>query len=116
MKPRFQADSDLRDAIRLGVLRREPSIDFTSALTAKLAAKPDPEVLRLCAEDNRILISHDENSMPSHFRSFLAAGNSSPGVLIAAQDCPIGAVISILLIWIASESHEWCDRLVWLPV
>ena len=35
MKPRFQADNDLRSAIRTGVLRREPAIDFQSACAAR---------------------------------------------------------------------------------
>ena len=117
MKPRFQADNDLRGAIRTGVVRREPSVDFRSAHAAELEGVADPEVLRRCAEDGRILVSHDENSMPGHFRDFLAAGQVSPGVLMAPQDAATGAVIeSTLLGWIASESDEWCNRLVWLPL
>ena len=116
MKPQFQADNDLRGAIRTGVLRREPSIEFQSAHAAGLEGVADPEVLRRCAEHGRILVSHDENSMPGHFRDFVAAGRMSPGVLIVPQDAATGAVIeSILLVWIASESDEWRDRLVWLP-
>jgi hypothetical protein len=117
VKPRFQADNDLRSSIRTGVLRREPSIDFQSALAARLDGIPDPEVLRLAMVQNRILISHDENSMPGHFSDFLKGGNRSPGVLIVPQGAPVGRVIeSILLIWIASEADEWVDRIVWLPV
>jgi Domain of unknown function (DUF5615) len=117
VKPRFQADNDLRSAIRTGVLRREPSIDFRSAHAAGLEGVPDPEVLRRCAEHGRILASHDENSMPGHFRDFLAAGHVIPRVFIVPQDAAIGAVIaSILLVWIASESEEWRNRLVWLPL
>lgn len=117
MKPRFQADNDLRVSIRTGVLRREPSIDFQGAQAVSLDSVPDPEVLRLATAQGRILISHDENSMPGHFREFLARGNSSPGLLMVPQGAPVGAVIeSILLIWIASEADEWTDRIVWLPL
>jgi hypothetical protein len=117
VKPRLQADNDLRNSIRTGVLRREPSIDFQSAHKAGLEGLPDPEVLRLATVQNRILISHDENSMPGHFSDFLRAGNTSPGVLIVPQGVPTGRVIeSILLIWIASEAGEWIDRIAWLPV
>jgi hypothetical protein len=59
LKPRFQADNDLRGSIRAGVLRREPSIDFQSALAASLDGIPDPEVLGLAMVHGRILISHD---------------------------------------------------------
>ncbi|MGO9255561.1 MAG: hypothetical protein ACLQU1_04565 [Bryobacteraceae bacterium] len=65
----------------------------------------------------RILISHDENSMPGHFGGFLASGNRSPGVLMVPQGQPVGRVIaSILLIRIASEADERMDRIVWLPL
>lgn len=117
MKPRFQADNDLRNSIRTGVLRHEPSIDFQSALAARLDGIPDPEVLRLAMIQGRILISHDENSMPGHFNDFVRGGSSSPGVLIAPQGAPVGRVIeSILLVWIASEADQWVDRIAWLPI
>lgn len=117
MKPRFQADNDLRASIRTGALRREPAIDFQSAYAAKLEGVHDPEVLRLAATQGRILISHDENSMPGHFRDFLENGSRSAGVFMAPQGAPTIAVIeSILLIWIVSEADEWVDRIVWLPL
>jgi hypothetical protein len=117
MKPRFQADNDLRNSIRVGVLRREPSIDFQSARAARLDNLPDIEVLQLAATQCRILISHDENSMPGHFSDFLCSGDRCPGVFMVPQGAPAGRVIeSILLIWIASEHDEWIDRIVWLPL
>ena len=70
-------------------------------------------MIRLAAVQGRILISHDENSMPGHFSDFLASGNRSPGALMVPQGKPVGRVIeSILLIWIASEADEWTDRIV----
>jgi hypothetical protein len=117
LKARFQADNDLRSSIRAGVLRREPSIDFQSARAAGLDGVPDPEVLRLAADQGRILVSHDENSMPRHFRAFLTAGSHSPGVLLVPQGLPVGAVIeSILLLWIGSDADEWKNRITWLPL
>jgi hypothetical protein len=117
VRPRFQADNDLRSSIRTGVLRREPSIDFQSAYAASLDGVPDPDVLRMAMTQGRILISHDENSMPGHFADFLASGSRSPGVLMVPQGTPVGAVIgSVLLIWIGSEADEWIDRIVWLPL
>jgi hypothetical protein len=117
LKPRFQADNDLRNSIRIGVLRHEPSVDFQSAFAARLDGILDPEVLRLAMVQDRILISHDENSMPGHFKDFTREGNRSPGVLMVPQGAPVGRVIeSLLLVWIASEAAEWVDRIAWLPI
>ena len=64
----------------------------------------------------RILISHDENSMPGHFNDFLRSGNRCPGLLLVPQGVPVGRVIeSILLVWLASDADEWVDRIAWLP-
>ncbi len=56
-------------------------MDFLSANDADLEGVPDPEVLALAAAQDRILVSHDFQTMPRHFGDFLRAGNSSPGVL-----------------------------------
>jgi len=64
MKLKFQADADLRDPIVSGVKRREPAIDFKTANEAQLEGMPDPEVLAKAADEGRMLVSHDVNTMP----------------------------------------------------
>ena len=78
---RFLADADLDCAIVSGCRRREPAIDFLSANDANLEGVPDPAVLALAAGQDRILVSHDFQTMPRHFVQFLSAGGSSPGVI-----------------------------------
>lgn len=76
---------------------------------------PDPEVLALAAREGRILVSHDFQTMPHHFRQF-TGHQLSPGVLLIRQDMPVGdAIDSLLLIWEASEADEWEDRLCLVP-
>ena len=36
--------------------------------------------------------------MLNHFRNHLAAGNSSPGLLVVAQDAPIGVVAEAIVV------------------
>lgn len=78
---RFLADASLHHAIVAGCLRREPSIDFLSARTARLDGVGDADVLALAARQNRILVTHDFQTMPKRFGEFIAAGRSSPGVV-----------------------------------
>jgi predicted nuclease of predicted toxin-antitoxin system len=111
MTVRYQADNDLRKAIVRGTVRRDPRIDFRSAQSAHLDDIPDPEVLALAAREGRILVSHDFQTMPHHFRQF-TRHQLSPGVLLIRQDMPVGdAIDTLLLIWEASEADEWKDRL-----
>jgi hypothetical protein len=115
VKVRFQADNDLRKAIMRGVVRSEPRIDFQSAQAARLDGVPDPEVLAFSADAGRILVSHDFQTIPRHFQQFTRDRRSS-GVLLIRQDLPVGkAVETLLLIWEASDSDEWVNRICLLP-
>ena len=69
----------------------------------------------MAAQEGRILVSHDFQTMPSNFRRFTRR-QRSPGVLSIRQDLPVGdAVDSLLLIWEASEPDEWENRLCLAP-
>ena len=116
MRPRFQADADFNHKIVLGLRRREPSIDFWSAQHGGVVGIPDPKVLRIASESNRILVSHDRKTMPTHFARFQES-RWSPGLIIVSQDLDIGAAIEdLLLIWAATEAEEWVGRLGFVPI
>src|SRR5579884_431737 len=113
---RFLADADLNHAIVKGCRRREPAMDFLAASDANLQSRHDSEVLAIAADQNRILVTHDRQSMPIHFGEFLATGRSSPGVFLVSQYVPIGEVIDeLVLVWAASDAQEWTDRIVNIP-
>lgn len=112
---KFQADADLNQNIVTGVLRREPKINFQTALAADLEGIPDEKVLKITAKEQRILVSHDRRTMPIHFADFITE-NTSYGVLIIPQDVSmIEAIDNIILIWSASTMEEWINRIVYLP-
>ncbi|MGA2987851.1 MAG: hypothetical protein ABSG32_29050 [Terriglobia bacterium] len=78
--------------------------------------RPDPEVLAIAAGENRILISHDRGTMPAHFTRFTAT-QSSPGLILVAQDIDIGTAIeAILLVWAASTLEEWRAKIGFVPL
>lgn len=115
MNVRYQADADLNQAIVTGVLRREPTIDFQSALAAELEGVKDPEVLAMAAQQRRILVSHDRRTMPSEFASFITTSQSA-GVIIVSRKLSVNVVIEeLLLIWAASSAEEWV-RIAKLPL
>jgi len=116
MKVRFLADNDLNQIIVKAAVRLEPSIDFKTAHAAGLHGLNDLEVLAQAAADGRVLVSHDQKTMPGHFAGFIQTAVSS-GVLIAPQKMPINNVIDdLLLIWMANEAEEWVNRIRILPL
>jgi predicted nuclease of predicted toxin-antitoxin system len=116
MKIRFQADADLNEDIVLGLTRLEPQIDFQTASEAGLRGLSDLEVLSCAAGDNRILVSHDRRTMPMHFAAFVQ-DSTSPGVFIIGQNISVRTAISeLVLIWSCSETEEWTNLLVDIPL
>lgn len=114
---RFLADADLNHAIVSGCVRREPAMDFLSANDANLEEVPDLGVLALAANQDRILVSHDFQTMPRHFGDFLETRGSSPGVFLVQQSAAIADVIDeLVLVWQASDADEWRDRILKIPL
>jgi hypothetical protein len=113
---RFQADNDLKFRIVTAVRRREPTVDFVSAQEAGLDGVPDLVLLDRAAAEGRVLVSHDRRTMIDHFRDHLAAGKSSPGLLIVSQGSAIGDVVeAVLYVWALSDPAELRDQAYYLP-
>ena len=116
MKVRFQADADLNQIILLAVIRREPTIDFQTAIAAGLTGMADPEVLARATNDGRVLVTHDRKIMLRHFSEFIAH-ETSPGLLVVPQSISVATVVEdLILIWSATEAEEWVNRIGFLPL
>ena len=106
MPIRFQADADLNQVIVSAAVRRVPAIDFRTTTSAGLAGLKDQDVLAVAARDGRILVTHDQATMPRHFREFLRS-QRSPGVIVVPQHLPLrDAADDLILIWTATNAEE----------
>lgn len=80
------------------------------------AGVPYLMVLRIAADSQRIIVSHDRKTMPGHLSRF-SETHRSPGVIIVSQSLDIGpAIEDLLLIWAATDADEWVDRVGFVPV
>jgi hypothetical protein len=116
MKVRYQADADLNEDIVSGVQRRAPEIDFQTADELELANLPDYDVLALAAQEGRILVIHDCRTMPTHFGHFIE-NHKSPGLIVISQKTEIlSAIEDLILLWMASESEEYVNSILTIPL
>jgi hypothetical protein len=114
---RFLADANLNKDILTGCRRIEPALDLLTASDAGLKGKPDEEVLVIASAMGTILVTHDRKTMPGHFGKLVEAGRHTPGVFLVHPRRPIARVIdSLLLVWSASDSEEWVNRIVEIPL
>jgi len=90
-----------------------PAADFEAQ---PLNAIDDVAVLRLAAQADRVLISHDLKTTPRKFAEYRRTGHS-PGVLLTPQLWPLGETIEHLVpVWELTEASEWQDRIRYLPM
>lgn len=116
MKIRFQADADLKHAIIAGVLRRAAGVDFQRAEAGPLEGLDDRVVLALAADEGRVLVSHDQNTMEGHFREFIRTRNSPGLILIPQRRVNIGqAIESLVLIWDVLDAANLETRVCLFP-
>ena len=91
-------------------------MDFVSARESGLDGVGDPELLHRAALESRVLVSHDHRTMLDHFRAHLAAGKSSPGLLVVSQDAAIGDVVEALVyVWALADPRDLRDQVYYLP-
>jgi hypothetical protein len=116
MKIRFQADNDLHEDILRAAKRLQPALDFQRAPELNLhTGLADPEVLRLCAEQGRMLVTHDRHTMPGHFVEFIKQ-QDSPGVFIVSRKLPVGKAAEwLVLYWEASDAAEYRNQIIDIP-
>src|SRR6266852_8081809 len=71
----------------------------------------DPAILLWAEREQRILVTQDTDSMPTHLADHLAAGGHSPGVFMVRHHSTLPQILSFLRdAAYASELSEWQDQ------
>lgn len=113
---RFLVDHDFNERILRSVQSRA-EVDAVLARSVGLADKSDPELLSWAAGENRIIISHDLQTMPIYASTRMRAGQAMPGLILVPQEVRIGkAVEELTIIALCSDQIEWRDMIVYIPL
>ena len=114
---RFAADENFNNDIVRGLRRRRADIDITRIQDAGLTGKDDPAVLAWCADQRRVLLTHDVRTITRHAYERATAGMTMPGVIEVPRSLPLSRIIDdILVIAEASEEGEWEGQVRYLPL
>ena len=75
----------------------------------------DPTILSWCEENERILVTFDRSTMPSHLQDHLNANRHSPGIFMLSSSSQLQDVLEFLIAAsYASEPYEWRDWIMYL--
>ncbi len=114
---RFLADENFNGRILRGIRRENPDADILRVQDSSVYGASDPQVLEWAAQEGRILLTHDIETLIGFANDRLKLGQPMAGVIAARDSMPFGQVIDdLLLILGASDSSEWENRVVFLPL
>jgi hypothetical protein len=114
---RLLADEDFDNDIVRGILRRLPGIDLVRVQDVGLSGSPDLRVLEWAADESRILLTHDVNTLVAAAYQRVANSEPMPGVLAVPQDLPISrAIANLVLLAECSLDGEWEGQVRYLPL
>lgn len=110
-------DENLNHRILRGLIRAIPHLDYAVTQDTELKGAVDPRLLAAAAEQGRILVTHDVNTIPKHAYDRIKAGLSMPGVIAVPDQLAIGQAISDLgLLVECCERSELENRVLYLPL
>lgn len=114
---RLAADENFNGNIVRGLLRRRPDLDIVRVQDVGLSGADDPSILAWAAEEGRLLLTHDVETMVGFAYERVDAGLRMPGVIEVMLGAPIGQVINeIVLLATCSLDDEWEGRVAFIPL
>ncbi len=114
---RVVVDQDFDHDILRGLRLRLRDLDAITALQAGLDRKSDPEILERAVGQNRVVVTHDRNTMTAHAYDRVRKGQPMAGVFIVPREMPVGQAISELeVLMVCSLEGEWNQLVVFLPL
>jgi predicted nuclease of predicted toxin-antitoxin system len=105
---RLLTDENFDGDIVRGLLRRMPDLDVVRVQDVGLAETPDPNILAWAAADQRILLTHDRDTVPGFAYDRVRGGEPMPGVFLVSDRMPKGQAIDELLLAVECLSPEDC--------
>jgi predicted nuclease of predicted toxin-antitoxin system len=113
---RLLVDHDFNERIFRGVKSRT-EIDAIFARDVGLDDEPDSALLAWAADQDRIVLSHDLQTMPAFAIARVRSRQSMPGLILVPQEVRIGkAIEEITTVALCSDPSEWRDMIVYIPL
>ncbi|MBZ0291618.1 MAG: DUF5615 family PIN-like protein [Anaerolineae bacterium] len=114
---RLLTDENFHNDILRGLLRENSNLDIVRVQDVEVYQAEDPVVLQWAADENRILLTHDVNTMTRYAYQRVKQGLPMPGVIEVSNDIPVGQAINELLIVLGVlEPSELENHVLYIPL
>ena len=111
-------DEDFNGAIFKGLRRRHPELDIVRVQDEGLMGAKDTALLEWAAQNGRIFLTHDINTVTMHAYERVNRGLPLPGVLIVnMHNISIGqAIDEISILALCDREEEFIDQVRYIPL
>jgi hypothetical protein len=114
---RFVADEDFNRRIVVGLLRRIPLLDIVRIQDKLGIGGRDEDLLEWASHEQRVLLSHDVNTLVPKAVQRTASGAPMSGLIIVPQSVSIGtAIVELELVASCGVAEDFQNQIVFLPL
>ena len=114
---RLAADENFDGRIVRGLVRLLPNLDLVRVQDTDLAEAQDEAVLEWAAREERLVLTHDVNTMTADAWARVRAGLPMPGLVEVSSEMSVGqAIDEIRLLVLASRTGELEGQVIFLPL
>lgn len=114
---KLAADENFNNIILRGVLRQHPELDIVRIQDSEIAGADDEVLLEWVAQENRVLLTHDVNTVTGFAYERVRQGLAMPGVFQVDDSASMSTIIEdILLLALGSLEGEWENQVRYIPL
>lgn len=114
---RFLADENFNGKVLSGLQKALPDLDIVRAQDTDMAGSPDPVLLEWAAQEERIILTHDVQTLAGYANYRVRAGLKMPGIIEVKMSKSIGTIKDELVLMIAASSpEEFESQVKYIPI
>ena len=114
---RFLADEDFNNDILRGLLRHLPKLDIIRVQDIELRNVDDSIILAWAAQDSRVVLTHDVNTMTAAAFQRVREGLPMPGVLAIQRLAPLAkAIDDLVFLAEVGQQADFQDQVRFIPL
>jgi predicted nuclease of predicted toxin-antitoxin system len=114
---RLLADENFNGRILRALRRQIPDLDVVRVQDTSLCGVDDKTLLQFASDDNRVVLTHDIETLVGYAWERVRSGTPMPGVIVTLTNRPIGQVIEDLeVLLLASRPEELEAQILFLPL
>jgi hypothetical protein len=114
---RLLIDENFDRRILRGIRLRVPHLDYVIAQDTELKGLKDQALLAWAAQEQRVILTHDVNTVPGYAYERIASGLPMPGVIVVPEDLAIRLAIEEAVTLIeCSTTDELDSQVKYIPI